>query len=373
MARREITGWEAVPIIEFEEETGIIHQSKFISSKMIRSYDLIISYLVMLSNDIIMAYKPPYTLTSSIIKTVGEVNLLIGKIQGYQLLTGNLRLRRQNKIKTVRSSLAIEGNTLSEDQISDILDGKTVIGPPREILEVRNALKVYDIITELDAEKEDDLLKSHKLLMAGLIDDAGKYRRSGVGVVDGTKVIHIGPPFKMVPKLMGQLFDYLCNYDEEKIIQSCVFHYEFEFIHPFSDGNGRMGRLWQTLVLTKSYPILQFVPFETIIHQRQQGYYQALADSQSLGNSDPFIYFMLDALKTALEYEAGRINVRQDFKSRILSFKDQLTAEDFSRKDYQLYHKTISGPTATRDLKQGVNDNLLVKKGKLRTTRYRFR
>lgn len=319
-----------------------------------------------------MAYKPPYTISSSMLEAVGQINLLIGQIQGYQLLTGNLKLRRQNKIKTVMSSLAIEGNTLSEEQISDIIDGKIIMGPPREILEVKNALAVYDIITELDPKSEDDLLRSHEILMKGLIENAGKYRRRGVGAVDGQKVIHIGPPFNRVPNLMGDIFDYLSNYPEETIIKSCVFHYEFEFIHPFADGNGRMGRLWQTVILMAKYPILQFVPFETIIHQRQQGYYKALADSQSLGNSDPFIHFMLDALKTALEYEAGRMNVRQNFESRLLAFREQLKQKRFSRKDYQLFHKTLSTATASRDLKRGVTENILVKEGEQRNTVYRY-
>ena len=320
-----------------------------------------------------MAYEPPYTLTPAMFSKVAEIILLIGQIQGYQLLTGNLKLRRQNKIKTVLSSLAIEGNTLSEGQVSDILDGKSVIGPPREIVEVKNALAVYDIIGELNPNDEDDLLRSHQVLMTALIDDAGKYRRSGVGVVDGQKVIHIAPPYNMVPRLMGSIFDYLINYEEDTIIKSCVFHYEFEFIHPFSDGNGRMGRLWQTVILMAKYPILQFVPFETIIHQRQQGYYQALADSQSLGNSDPFIPFMLDALKTALEFEAGRMNVRQDFEGRILAFKEQLQQEPFSRKDYQQFHKTLSSATASRDLKRAVVENILRKEGEQRKTKYAFR
>lgn len=328
---------------------------------------------MILSNDTIMPYKPPYTVTSSMFRIAGKIILLIGQIQGYQLLTGNLRLRRQNKVKTVMSSLAIEGNTLSEDQISDIIDGKTVMGPPREILEVKNALAVYEIINQLDPNKEDDLLKSHEILMHGLIDNAGKYRRSGVGVVDGEKVIHIAPPYNMVPKLMGEIFDYVVNYDEETIIKSCVFHYEFEFIHPFSDGNGRMGRLWQTVILMSQYPILQFVPFETIIHQRQQDYYQALADSQSLGNSDPFIHFMLDALKTALEFEAGRMNVRQDFESRILSFREHNSKAKFSRKDYQLFHKALSTASASRDMKRAVLENILLKEGEQRNTKYTFR
>lgn len=320
-----------------------------------------------------MAYKPPYELTSTIVKTVGEITLLIGQIQGYQLLTSDLQLRRQNKIKTVRSSLAIEGNTLSEDQISAMIDGKPVFGPPREILEVKNALEVYDTITTLNALDENDLLKSHGILMKGLIESAGRYRQSGVGVIEGEKVIHIAPPHNIVPRLMGDLFDYLVSYEEEPIIKSCVFHYEFEFIHPFSDGNGRMGRLWQTVILMKAFPVLQFIPFETIIHQRQKDYYQALADSQSLGNSNPFITFMLAALKTAIEKESERINVQHSFQDRLLAFREQLITKDFTRRDYQLFHKSISSATASRDLKLGLEKNQLIKTGDKRTTRYQYR
>ncbi|OAV46295.1 Fic family protein [Lewinella sp. 4G2] len=320
-----------------------------------------------------MAYKPPYTVSTEMLEKVSEITLLIGQIQGYQLLTGNLKLRRQNKIKTILSSLAIEGNTLNEDQVSAILDGKPVLGPPKEILEVQNALAVYDTISDLDPYNEDDLLSSHRLLMGGLIPDAGRYRSGSVGVFDGAKVIHLGPPAKMVPRLMGSLFDYTADYREETIIKSCVFHYEFEFIHPFSDGNGRMGRLWQTVLLMSKYPVLQFVPFETIIHQRQQGYYQALADSQTIGNSDPFILFMLDALLTALTFETDRIGVRQDFEGRMLAFREALTKNTFTRKDYQLYHKTLSSAASSRDLRRGVDENLLAREGKQRTTTYRFR
>jgi len=319
-----------------------------------------------------MPYKPPYTLTSDMLKSVSQITQLIGKIEGYQLLTGNIKLRRQNKIKTIRSSLAIEGNTLTEGEITDIVNGKPVMGSPREILEVKNALKVYDTLVDLDPDKEDDLLDSHGLLMKGLIDDAGRYRNSGVGVIDGEKVIHIGPPPNMVPRLMGDLFDYQVNYPEETILKSCVFHYEFEFIHPFSDGNGRMGRLWQTVILKRDYPILTYVPFETIVHQRQAGYYQALSDSQSLGNSNPFIYFMLDALRTALETEADKTGEVPDPESRLLAFREYWKLDNFSRKDYQTFHKTISTSTASRDLLGAVENGTLLKEGEQRNTRYRF-
>ena len=320
-----------------------------------------------------MAYKPPYTVTVPMIRLVGEINRLIGQIQGYQLLVGNLKLRKSNKVKSILSSLAIEGNTLSEGQVTDILNGKPVFGPPREILEVKNAVEVYDVIRDLDAHKEDDLLRAHGLLMKGLIGLAGVYRQSGVGVFDGEKAIHIAPPYNMVPRLMGNLFDYLVNFEEEPIIASCVFHYEFEFIHPFEDGNGRMGRLWQTLILMRSFPILQYVPFETIVHQRQAGYYQALADSQSVSGSNPFILFMLEALKTALEIEADRTNVSIGPADRLLIFKEQWPNDkSFTRADYQKVHKNISPAVASRDLRRGVDEGQLSRTGEMATTTYRF-
>ena len=338
---------------------------------MIQSFERIV-YLVMLSNDTIMAYKPPYTLSSTMIKMVADITRLIGQLEGYKLLSGNLKLRRINKVKSVLSSLAIEGNTLTEGEVTAILDGKPVFGPPNEILEVQNALRVYDQMDAWKYSAEGDLLDAHRILMRGLIPSAGKYRQGGVGVVDGSKVIHVAPPFNRVPYLMGDLFDYLNNYDEETIIQSCVFHYEFEFIHPFSDGNGRMGRLWQTMVLMSKFPVMRYVPFETIVHQRQQGYYKALADSQSVGNSDPFIYFMLDALKTALEAETARTNVVSDFTTRMRAFEENIRQQSFNRKDYMSFHKDLSPASASRDLRRATEERLLIKSGNGRTTTYQF-
>lgn len=320
-----------------------------------------------------MAYKPPYTLDSQMLKQVAEITQLIGQVQGYQLLTGNLRLRRSNRIKSLQSSLAIEGNTLTEEQITALLDGNLVLGTPREILEAKNALKVYDTLDDLKSGKEDDLLGSHGLLMQNLITDAGRYRQEGIEVVDGDKVVHIGPPYRRVPELMGQLFEYLTDYDEELIIKSCVFHYEFEFIHPFSDGNGRMGRLWQTVILKEKYPVLAYVPFETIIHRRQQGYYKALVNSQSLGSSEPFIYFMLDALRSALAEIMETTGKSLTPTERLLAFREEYEGSDFNRKDYRLFYKNLSTASASRDLTGGVENGILLRTGKQRNTRYRFK
>ena len=319
-----------------------------------------------------MAYKPPYSITPEIQAALGEVIRLIGQLEGYQLLAGNLCLRRENKIKSLHSSLAIEGNILTQEQVTAILEGKPVIGSRRDIQEVKNAIKVYDSVGDLKATSEDDLLGAHGMLMQALIDDAGRYRNSGVGVVDGDKVIHIAPPARQVPRLMGDLFDYVVNYREDTVLKSCVFHYEFEFIHPFSDGNGRMGRLWQTVLLKEKYPTLQYVPLETIVHSRQQSYYDALSHSQSVGNSNPFILYMLSAMQEALTQQLQSVNVQRTPSDRLDAYHEVVGTATFTRKQYQQFHKAISPATATRDLRKGVDQNRLVKSGDQADATYRF-
>ena len=319
-----------------------------------------------------MPYKSPYSVTSEIQLALGEVIRLIGQLEGYQLLAGNLRLRRENKIKSLHSSLAIEGNRLTQEQVTAILEGRPVLGPPRDILEVKNAIDVYDSVGDLKATDEDDLLRAHGMLMRGLIDDAGRYRNSGVRVVDGDRVIHIAPPARQVPRLMGELFDYVVNYQEDTVLKSCVFHYEFEFIHPFSDGNGRMGRLWQTVLLKEKYPTLQYVPLETIVHSRQQGYYDALSNSQSVGNSNPFIVYMLAAMQEALTQQLQTDNIQLTPSDRLAAYQEIVGTATFTRKQYQQFHKAISPATATRDLRKGVDQDRLIKSGNQADTTYRF-
>ncbi len=320
-----------------------------------------------------MAYKPPYEVTSQMFTLVKEIIRLVGQLEGYQLLVGNVKLRRKNKIKSIVSSLAIEGNSLTEEQVTAILEGKRVMGPRQDVKEVENAIQVYDRLEAIDPYSEDELLGIHKIMMSGLITDAGRYRQSGVGVVDGTKVIHITPPAKRVPNLMGDLFDYLENYEEDIIIKSCVFHFEFEYIHPFSDGNGRMGRLWQTAILKSEYPDLAFVPIESIVHERQQGYYDALQVSQHAGDSNTFIVYALESIKLALSEQLDNaLSVPRDVDSRLLAFKGQVGNRPFSRKEYLRYHKTISPATATRDLKTGIDQSLLERSGTSSATRYQF-
>lgn len=280
------------------------------------------------------------------------------------------KLRKQNRIKTIHSSLKIEGNSLSEEQITALLERKRVVGPKKDVLEVLNAIEVYENLNEYDPNKENSFLKAHQNLMKSLIEDAGKYRKQGVGIVKGSKVEHLAPPFAKVSFLMKDLFKYLKYSEEIELIKSCVFHYEMEFIHPFIDGNGRMGRLWQTLILMEKYPIFEFLPFETMISNDQEKYYIALAQSDNSGKSTTFIEYMLNVIDAS-------IHKLLDFNNRTLSEKDRLdyfislNKGEFSRKNYMDLFKNISSSTASRDLKKGIELNLFEKIGEKNKTKYK--
>ena len=240
-----------------------------------------------------MKYQPPYTITPEILNRVAAISEAIGRLTVLTDQARALRLRRINRIRTIRGSLAIEGNTLSEAQITAILEGKRVIAPPREVHEMKNALAAYDQFDTWKPSSEKDLLEAHRILMSGLIDETGLYRHGGVGVMAGQEVIHVAPPADRVPQLMGDLFGWLAATDAHSLIASSVFHYEFEFIHPFADGNGRMGRLWQSLILARRNPLFADIPVESLIFEHQAEYYQAIQESTQKTNSAPFIAFML--------------------------------------------------------------------------------
>jgi Fic family protein len=244
-------------------------------------------------------YTPPYSLTAAIVSLVAQIGEAVGRLSAHDAAATSLRLRRINRIRTIQGSLAIEGNTLSEAQITAIVEGKRVIAPPREIQEARNAIKAYDLFTQWQPSAEKDLLAAHSILMKGLLDAPGHYRSGGVGVMAGAEVIHMAPPAKRVPPLMRDLLHWLKTTGEHPLIASSVFHYEFEFIHPFEDGNGRMGRLWQTLILSQWNPLLAHIPVETLIHEHQQEYYAALNRSIQQGDSAAFIVFMLHMILDA--------------------------------------------------------------------------
>ena len=319
----------------------------------------------------IVSMKPPYDLNNKILKLITSISESIGEVNASLLNKPSPQLRKQNKIRTIYSSLKIEGNTLTEDQITALLDNKIVIGPQEDITEVKNAINVYDNLKRFDSSSEKSFLLAHKNLMTGLIKAPGKFRKQGVGIVKGEEVEHLAPSYDNVPFLMRDLFEYLKGNDELTLIKSCVFHYEMEFIHPFLDGNGRMGRLWQTLILMEEYPVFEFLPFETLISQKQQEYYKALSDSDKERKSTKFIEYMLSIIDSSL---AELLN----FKNRTLTQVDRLeyfVALDksvFSRKDYMLVFKDISSATASRDLVKGIELKLFEKEGEKVKTIYRL-
>ena len=253
-------------------------------------------------------YTPPFTVSSRAINLIAKISSQIERYAIRMEQDDKLKLRKANRIKTIHSSLAIEGNTLSEGEVQAILDGKKVVAPLKEIQEVRNAIKTYELYPKLNPFSIQDLLLAHRTMMAGLVDEAGMFRSGGVGVFDGNKPIHIAPPADKVKGLMNELFGWLENSDDHLLIRSCVFHYEFEFIHPFSDGNGRTGRLWQSLILGKLNPIFEHLPVENMVYANQQEYYNAINRSPDLGDSGPFIDFMFGEILNALVGHQGTSN-----------------------------------------------------------------
>jgi len=276
-------------------------------------------------------YQPPFTLTSEIVSRVAEIGELVGRLAVQLDRDSQLRLRRINRIRSVAGSLAIEGNTLGEERITAILDGRRVIAPPREIQEARNALAAYEQMGGWNPRREADLLAAHRVLMRGLLDSAGAYRRGGVGVMAGQAVLHMAPPAGQVPRLMADLFAWLARTPDHPLIASSVFHYEFEFIHPFADGNGRMGRLWQTLLLSRWQPLFAHLPVESLIHRHQEAYYRAIQVSTEGTDSAPFIGFMLDRIRDALLDTASpqvAPQVSPQVAALLRAFRGEMSRED---------------------------------------------
>ena len=325
----------------------------------------------MLSYDGIMKNKY-FEGTSHIINLSIEIGKLLGIVDAAHLRKPTTKLRKANRIKSIQSSLWIEGNSLSEIQVSDIIDNKRVIGSEKDIREVKNAIEVYENLSEFKFDNLKSYLKAHRLLMKGLIDNPGKFRTKGVGVFKGEEVAHVAPPAWNVENLMQELCDYLKKSRDNLIIKSCVFHYEMEFIHPFMDGNGRMGRLWQTVILMKENPVFEFLPIEHEIKIQQQNYYNALGKSDKEGVCTVFVEFMLEKIKTSLnELITGQRNNLSD-EERIKYFWSNFEGEEFARKDYLELFKEISLATATRDMKKGIELKLWEKIGDNRTTKYRM-
>lgn len=318
-------------------------------------------------------YKSPFSITSKILRDISAIQEILGELKTYRLIKPSVKLRKQNKIKTIHHSLAIEGNTLGPEQITALLENKRVLGPKNQILEVMNALELYDHLAEFDPIKEKDLLKAHGILLQGLVKNAGKYRSGNVGVYKGTKVSHMAPPAKQVSKLMGDLFSFLGKDKETHgIIKACVFHYELEFIHPFEDGNGRMGRLWQQLLLMKHSPLFEFVTVETLIHKKQSKYFKTLEQCDLVGDSTAFIEFSLELILKSLkdfliEFRPSKPKELDRMELALEHFGDS----EFSRQDYLQLHMGLSTATASRDLAGAVKDRRLVKIGNKALTVYK--
>ena len=311
--------------------------------------------------------KPPFEITNQMIDQVAEIAELVGKISATFSLSINPTLRRSNRIRTIHGSLAIEQNTLSLEQVTAVLNGKHVLAPPKDIAEVKNAYEIYERLDKLDPYSVDDLLTAHHIMTRGLVEESGMFRTRPVGVVDREgHILHFGTLPQYVPDLVMELLDWAKNSKVHTLIRSCVFHYEFELIHPFADGNGRVGRLWHTLLLSKWNSAFAWLPVESIIHDRQQEYYEAINASNDAGESTVFIEFMLSAIKASL---IDAINTNDEMSDRKI---DKVTLRWHKIQEYLKTHDYImnadvrelcgvSAATANRILASFVAEGNLIK------------
>ena len=315
--------------------------------------------------------NPPFEITQTILTDAAEIAETVGKLSAEKLSSGPV-LRRVNRIRTIQGTLAIEQNTLSVEQVTAVLNGKHVIAPPREIAEVRNAYAVYETLGELDPYSVDSLLRAHGMMMRGLIDEAGAFRSGSVGVADRNgNVLHVGTLPRYVPENVERLLLWVKENELPIIIKSCVFHYEFELIHPFADGNGRMGRLWHTLLLSEWNPLFAWLPVESIVHSRQQEYYDAINKSNRMAESTAFIEFMLSAIRDALSEVTGAKEKPLGKNAQNAILRRQFVCDYLVRHEYIMNADVCKGlgvasATANRILSEMMHDGTLkrVRRGK---------
>ena len=311
--------------------------------------------------------KPPFEITNTMIHEIAEITELVGKLTSTNQLSANPTLRRTNRIRTIHGSLAIEQNTLSLEQVTAVLNGKQVLAPPKDIAEVKNAYEIYERLDELNPFSVDDFLTAHGIMTRGLVDESGVFRSKPVGVVDQEgHVLHFGTLPQYVPNLVMELLDWVKNSDVHMLIRSCVFHYEFELIHPFANGNGRVGRLWHTLLLSKWNPAFAWLPVESIIHDRQQEYYEAINASNNAGESTVFIEFMLSAIKASLMDAINTSDEMSDGKMDKKTLRWQKIEQFLQTHEYIMNADVrelcgVSAATANRLLAEFVSDGKLVK------------
>ncbi len=318
--------------------------------------------------------KPPFEITGEILDRIARIERLIGRVDSFDQPRPQPHLRKSNRVRTVQGSLAIEGNTLNLDQVTALLEGRKVIGRKSEIKEVLNAVEVYRRMREFKPWSTRSLLKAHRLMMDGLLSSAGRWRTGHVGIFQGSRVSHVAPPADRVPHLMEGLLGFLRTDTSHPLIKSAVCHYELEFIHPFADGNGRIGRFWHSLLLTQYHPIFEFTPVESLIKEHQRRYYKALRASDRAGDSTTFIAFSLEMVHQALDGLVDTIRPEPSTaETRLERARSEFGKTRFSRKDYMKLHKTISTATASRDLRDGVQTGIMSRHGDKAAAEYRFR
>ena len=311
--------------------------------------------------------KPPFEITNSILEKIAEIAELVGHVNATAGLSTNPTLRRTNRIRSIYSSLAIEQNTLSLEQVTAVLNGKRVIAPPKDIAEVKNVYEIYEMMDSLNPYSVDDLLNAHAVMTRGLVEESGCFRSGPVGVVDKQgNILHFGTLPDYVPGLVNELLDWTQDCDYHMLIKSCVFHYELELIHPFADGNGRIGRLWHTLLLTQWKPMFAWLPVESIIHDRQEEYYNAINQSNYDGESTTFIEFMLSAIKASLMDAINTIDAMSDGTMdketfRWIQIKKFLETHSFIMNADVRVICNVSAATANRILAGLVDDGKLIK------------
>lgn len=314
--------------------------------------------------------KPPFEITNTMIDQITEIAELVGKLTSTSQLSANPTLRRTNRIRTIHGSLAIEQNTLSLEQVTAVLNGKQVLAPPKDIAEVKNAYEIYERLDKLDPYSVDDLLTAHAVLTKGLVEESGMFRTKPVGVVDQEEhVLHFGTLPQYVPDLVAELLDWTEHSDVHMLIRSCVFHYEFELIHPFADGNGRLGRLWHTLLLSKWNPIFAWLPVESMIYANQAEYYAAINASNDAGESTVFIEFMLATIKASLIEAIEASDETSDGKMDKAAIRWQKIEQFLQTHEYIMNADVrelcgVSAATANRILAGLVEDGKLVKRHK---------
>ncbi len=318
--------------------------------------------------------RPPFEITAKASRLLSEIERLLGRHEGAMTTPSSPLLRRSLRVRTIQASLAIEGNTLTEEQVTAVLEGKRVLAPERDLREVRNAVACYEKLTDWEPASTKHLLAAHKRMMDALIDRPGAWRRGGVGIAKGNVISHIAPPADRVPGLIGSLLEWLKKDTEVPLpIRAAVCHYELEFIHPFQDGNGRMGRLWHGLILFRHHPLFAQVPVESVVRDRQADYYTVLGRCDKAGHSTEFIEFALEVTLEALASIATMPVSKMSAPDRIETARAHFGTQTFSRKDYLARFPGLSPATASRDLQQAVAEGVLEREGDKATAKYRLR